>query len=451
VEDIHRFIEDHRADFVQQLVELCSQPSVSAHQHGLDQMAELLTRTMRRQNITARTVPTATGVPAVVGELRSPAAKRTLLFYNHYDVQPPDPLDEWETPPFEPSVRGGRIFARGATDNKGNIVSRLAAVRAFCEVRGAPPVNVRFLVEGQEEVMSPGLPDFVASHAAALRADACIWEDTMGRVDAPVVSLGSKGMCYLKLQCKVADTASHSAYARLYPNAAWSLVWALASLKGPDETILVEGFYDDLRELDADERRMIEALPPLDLEDRQRERGVRSMLAGVSSDNAHARQSLDPTLNISGIGGGYQGPRSKTVIPHSATAWLDIRLVPDQDPGKIADLVRAHLAHRGFADIEIECLGASLPSRSSLDNRLNRAIGRASQSVYGKPPVFEPHQAGSTPQWVVGRFLRIPCSATGVGYVTSMTHAPNENIRIDHLVDGAKYMASIMQEFAGEP
>ena len=402
---------------------------------------------MRELGITARLMPTTTGVPMVVGELRSPRATRTLLFYNHYDVQPAEPLDGWDTPPFEPTVRDGCVFARGATDNKGNIVSRLAAVQAFLRTNGSVPINLKFLVEGQEEIMSPGLPTFVESHADLLAADGCVWEDTMGRIDAPVVSLGSKGMCQLELRCKVANSESHSAYAGLYQNAIWRLTWALASLKAVGDRVLVDGFLDDLRPLTSAEQQMVQQLPILD-HARLQTSALQSLRPGLHPGEAHARQSLDPTFNISGIRGGYQGEGTKTIIPAEASAHLDIRLVPDQDPARTADLVRAHLTSRGFDDVEVLYLGGSHPSRSPVDSTLNRAIAAASETAYGQPPVFEPHQAGSTPQWVIQRYLDIPCSATGVGYVGCLSHAPNENIRIDHLLTGAKYMAAIMHEFA---
>jgi acetylornithine deacetylase/succinyl-diaminopimelate desuccinylase-like protein len=442
---------DRRADeTVAQLARLCRQPGVSAHRTGLQEMAELMAGEMRELGIATRLEPTSTGVPVVYGELASPGASRTLLIYNHYDVQPAEPLELWTTPPFSPDVRDGRLYARGATDNKGNIVSRLAAIRALLAVHGRLPVNLKFLIEGEEEISSPGLPDFLDSHRSLLQADGCVWEDTMGRVDAPVVSLGNKGMCKLELRCRVASTDSHSAYAGIYPNALWRLVWALSTIKGPDERVTVPGFYDAVRPLTAEEQEIVARLPVTDGSKLKQQRGVRQLVGNLADADIHRRQSLDPTCNISGLMGGYTGPGTKTVIPAEAFARIDMRLVPDQAPEQIAELVRDHLAREGFDDIELHYLGGSEPSRSAPDNPLNRAIGAASRLVYGKDAIFEPHQAGSTPQWVIGRYLGMPCSATGVGYVTCMSHAPDENIRIDQLIDGVKYMATIMTLFAEE-
>lgn len=444
---IYRHIDSHADDTVAQLVRLCRQPSVSAQGVGLQAMAELLAAEMAAMGITTRLEPTCTGVPIVYGELVSPGATRTLLIYNHYDVQPAEPLDLWTTPPFDPAVRDGRVFARGATDNKGNIASRLAAVRAM-QAHGGVPVTLKFIIEGQEEISSPGLPDFLERNRDLLQADGCIWEDTMGRVDAPIVSLGNKGMCKIELRCRVADVDSHSAYAGIYPNAVWRLVWALATIKGPDGRVTVPGFYDSVRPLDAAEQAIVDRLPPTDGARLRQTRGLARLVGDVTDDAIHARQSLEPTCNISGITGGYTGPGSKTVIPAEAMARIDMRLVPDQDPAEIAALVRRHLQAGGFDDIEVQHIGSSHPSRSPVDNALNRAIAAASRDAYGKDAVFEPHQAGATPQWVIGRYLGMPCSATGVGYVTCMSHAPDENIIISQMIDGAKYMASIFAHFA---
>ncbi len=231
-------------------------------------------------------------------------------------MQPPEPLALWQTPPFEPSVRDGKVFARGATDNKGNIVSRLAAVRALM-ARGGVPVTLKFMIEGQEEISSPGLPDFLERNRDMLQADGCIWEDTMGRVDAPIVSLGNKGMCKVELRCRVAATDSHSAYAGIYPNAAWRLIWALATIKGPDDRVLVPGFYDTVRPLDSAEQTVVERLPPMDGARLRRTRGVAQLVGGIADDAIHARQTLEPTCNIAGL----------------VSGWLYRRGQQDGDPG----------------------------------------------------------------------------------------------------------------------
>lgn len=448
MKDVYDYIDAHADDAVTLLIRLCRQPSISAQRVGLDEMASLMATVLREEGFEAALHPTCTGVPLVIGEMIACGAARTLLVYNHYDVQPPEPLDLWTSPPFEPVVREGKVFARGATDNKGNIVSRLMAIRALRATGRGVPVTLKYMIEGEEEISSPGMPAFLEQNRILMKADGCLWEDTMGRVDAPVVSLGNKGMCKLELRCKVASVDSHSSYAGLYPSAIWRLTWALASIKGANERVLVPGFYDRVRKLSGEEEAIAASLPPTDGEHLKRVRGLKRLILDLHDKDIHRRLSLEPTCNISGIEGGYTGKGSKTVLPAEAFARLDMRLVADQDPAEIASLVRKHLVDKGFDDIEVHELGGSYPSMTPVDTPLNRAIARASWDAYGKAAIFEPHQAGATPQWVIERHLGMPCSATGVGYVTSMTHAPDENIRIDHLVDGAKYMASIIANFA---
>ena len=193
---------------------------------------------------------------------------------------------------------------------------------------------------------------------------------------------------------------------------------------------------------------MVARLPATDGEALKRVRGLRRLNADLADADIHRVQSLEPTCNIAGLLGGYTGEGTKTVIPAEAMARIEMRLVPDQEPERIAALLREHLDHQGFDDIEVRYLGGAFPSRTNIENALNEAIADASRRVYGKEAIFEPHQAGSTPQWVIARHLGIPCSATGVGYVTCMSHAPDENIRLDHLIEGAKYMAAIMLRFS---
>src|SRR6185312_2447577 len=274
MKDVFSHIDQHSQETVELLAKLCRQPSISAQRVGLQEMALLVQDVLRETGFDTHLEPTCTGIPVVYGELRSPGAERTLLIYNHYDVQPPEPLDLWTNPPFEPTVRDGRLYARGATDNKGNIASRIAAIKAILAERGSLPVNVKYIIEGEEEISSPGLADFLSRSKELLKADGCIWEDTMGRVDAPIVSLGNKGMCKVELRCKVADTDSHSAYAGIYPNAIWRLVWALSTIKGPDERVRIPGFYDQVRPYSPAEQKVVDALPPVDGEGLKRVRGL---------------------------------------------------------------------------------------------------------------------------------------------------------------------------------
>jgi acetylornithine deacetylase/succinyl-diaminopimelate desuccinylase-like protein len=400
---------------------------------------------MRALGISAAVHPTD-GHPVVVGEVAGRSARR-LLFYNHYDVQPADPVHEWISPPFEPTVRQGRLYARGATDNKGNIVSRLMAVKALAS-GGALPVTAKFLFEGEEEIGSPSLPAWVKSHVNLLAAEGCVWEDTF-RDDADVatITLGNKGMCYLELECETASVDLHSSYAGVYPSAAWRLLDALATLRAPGGRVAVAHFYDDVAHPDEGDRRLLDRLPPMNLE-ADRERFGLTSLPIADGRAARLARLTQPTCNLAGVEAGYAGEGAKTIIPRRATAKVDCRLVPDQDPDRIFELIAAHLVRHGYGDIRVRHLHGTPPSKTP-PGRLTAVMEAAARSVYGRPAVVEPYGTGSTPNWIISRLVGIPVAATGIGVSGSNTHGPNESVGIEDLRKGILYMANIMRGYAG--
>ncbi|MFQ5895740.1 MAG: M20/M25/M40 family metallo-hydrolase [Nitrospinota bacterium] len=447
MEDVFRYVDSHREEIVRELETLCRQPSISAQGVGIGEMAEHVARHMREAGFEAEIHKTP-GNPIVRGTLRG-RSERTLLFYNHYDVQPPEPLDAWTSPPFEPTVREGCLFARGATDNKGNIVSRLQAFKALRATRGELSLTVKYIVEGEEEVGSPSLEGFVASHKGLLAAHGVIWEDAQ-REDAPVITLGNKGLCYLELTCRTANVDFHSSHAPVYHNAAWRLLWALASLKGPDERVRIEGFDDPVRPLTPREEELLAKLPPANREARARAFGIRGFLLDASGQEAAVRFKREPTCNVAGFESGYTGEGVKTIVPGRARAKLDFRLVADQDPDQVHRQVRAHLERGGFGDVESRMLFRSLPARFPPEAAVVRAAQEAARLVYRQEAAVDPLGSGGTPTWVVARHLGIPLASTGVGHIGARTHGADERIRLDHLFEGVKYMAAIVERFAAQ-
>ena len=229
------------------------------------------------------------------------AGDKTLLFYNHYDVQPAEPLSEWDTPPFEAHIVDGAVIARGATDNKGNIMSRLAAFEAFLAVRGELPCSVKYIIEGEEEVGSPSLEPFVKENADLLAADGCVWEDNTTRVDIPVLSLGNKGLCYMELTCRTANVDFHSSNAQIYENAAWRMTWALSTMKDQDENVLVEGFYDDVLPITEVEDELIRRVLPYNGAERVEKFELRKFLLDMKDEDLPRRHLANPTFNIAGL------------------------------------------------------------------------------------------------------------------------------------------------------
>ncbi|MDA1000307.1 MAG: M20/M25/M40 family metallo-hydrolase [bacterium] len=444
LDSVFEHIEKNTEKIVSDLQELCRQPSVSTIGEGIEEMSALIHERLERTGFQAIRHRTA-GHPIVTGAL-SEAGEKTLLFYNHYDVQPPEPLEEWTSPPFEARVVDGHVIARGATDNKGNIMSRLAAFEAFLAVRGELPCSVKYIVEGEEEIGSRSLEPFILENGELLAADGCIWEDTF-REDVPVLSLGNKGLCYLELTCRTANVDFHSSHAQIYENAGWRLVQALSSMKGTDEKVLVEGFYDDVAPLTEKEEELVRRMKPYDGESRKKKFELRRFVFDLPDEELPRRHLTNPSFNIAGLDAGYTGEGVKTIVAGRSRAKLDCRLVVDQDPEKIRDCVRRHLDKHGFGDIDVKLLFRSCPAKSDPESATVKACFEASRRVYGADPVINPFGSGSTPTWMVIRHLGMPLVSTGVGYITARTHSANENLKISHLIEGAKYMAAICEAF----
>lgn len=425
-----------------------AQPSISAQNLGMAEAAQLAAELLASAGLDTQILPTGGGYPVVVASGRG-SSDQTLLFYDHYDVQPPEPLDLWTSPPFEPTVRDGKLYARGVADNKANLVSRIAAIRALRATGGELPISVKFIVEGEEEIGSPHLPHFVEAHRDLLAADACIWET--GGVDwdgRPQVVLGLKGILYVTLRVRSLSHDSHSATGTHLPNAAWRLLWALNRLKGPDERILIPGFYDAVRPPTTAELAAADAMP-FD-EGRTRElSGIDHFLLDLSGPVLRRRQLFEPILNVCGLSSGYEGPGSKTVLPSTAMAKLDFRLVPDQRPEDVLAKLRAYLDREGFSDVQIEAEeSGENPARTPLDDPFARLVADTAFDVYGKPAAIVPTMAGSGPMFSFTDTLGLPVATSGAGYPDSRAHAPNENIRLADFANAIRHCAAIVKAMA---
>jgi acetylornithine deacetylase/succinyl-diaminopimelate desuccinylase-like protein len=446
---IDHYLEENLDANLAELVVYCSQPSISAQKIGLKECAELTAAMLKKRGFTAEVLPTK-GAPVVLGEMKGRSDK-TLLIYNHYDVQPPEPLELWESPPFSPTFRDGKLFARGVSDDKGHLTSRLFAIDAFLEEEGELPCNIKLIIEGEEEVGSVSLGAFIEENQDRLAADACIWE--FGYIDHnghPQQHLGLRGLCYVELSVETASTDVHSGLGgSIFPNAAWRLVWALNTLKGQDERILLPGHYDKVRPPTERDIELMEALPDLD-EDYKNRYGVRSFLKGYSGLDLKVNEIFQPTCTICGLTSGYQGPGSKTVLPARASAKVDFRLVPDQDPSDVLKSLRAHLDEQGFSDVEITFLGGEPPARTDPDDPFVKMVVETARDVYGQPMKIYPFSGGSGPNHPFIHILKLPVATAGIGYPDTNAHAPNENIRLDLYLAGARHMARIINNFGSD-
>ncbi len=436
-------------EYLDELSELIRLPTVSAQRSAIDETARAVLDRAKRAGFAASAERMPGGPPTIVGE--QGAGKRTLLVYDHYDVQPPDPVDEWRTPPFEPTIRDGFLFGRGTSDNKGNLMARLQAVEAYKATVGPLPLRIRILFEGEEEIGSEHLADFVRVHGDRLAADGCIWEagykDAAGR---PTVSLGLKGICYVDLRVRGTRLDAHSSVGGIVPNAAWRLTWALASLKNEQGAITVDGLMDHVREPSAADLALLEALP-FDEEGWKRIHGIAAFVGGATGAALKRAYFLEPTCTICGLSSGYQGEGSKTVLPAVASAKVDFRLVPDLTPELVRRLLRAHLDVRGFTDIEITPHHGERPSRWPPDTEVAKAAVAANRAAYGTDPVVYPLMAGSGPMAQVCDQLGIPAVGFGSGNAGSANHAPNENIAIADYIDHIRAFGRFLHAFAGLP
>ncbi len=442
------WLEAHLDESIQELIQLVNQPSVAAQNLGMEACAEMVHDMLARRGFSAEILPSE-GAPIIVAERRG-RSNRTLLFYNHYDVQPPEPLDLWTSPPFAAEVREGKLYGRGVSDDKGHITARLFAIDAWLQTIGELPCNVKFIIEGEEEIASPSLPAFIRQHKDRLQADACIWE--FGGVDErgiPMQYLGLRGICYVELSVETASTDMHSGLGgSIMPNAAWRLTWALASLKGPDERIRIPGFYDNVLPPSPRDRELLAQLP--DPAEAYRQRfGVQHFLKGLTGGvELRLAEVFEPTCTICGLTSGYQGPGSKTVQPARATAKVDFRLVPDQTPEEILQKLRAHLDANGFADVQIRYLGGERPVRTDPDHPFIDLVCETAREVYGHPMQRVPLVGGSGPNHPFIHDLGLPVASAGLGYPDTRAHAPDENIRLDLYLQHARHMARLLGAFA---
>lgn len=443
---IHEYLQANLETSIAELARLCAIPSVSAQGRGLKECAELVAAMLRQRGFAVEVMPTG-GAPVVFGE-RKGQADKTLLIYNHYDVQPPEPLELWESPPFEPTLRDGKLYARGVSDDKGHLVCRLHAIDALLQARGELPCNIKFIVEGEEETSSLHLHEFIEDHRQLLAADACLWEfGGVDHRDVPIQYLGMRGICYVELTVATAHSDAHSGLGgSIFPNAAWRLVWALNTLKGPDERIRLPGFYDSVRLPSERDREFLAALPDM-AEDYKERYGVEYFLKSLSGVELRQAEVFEPTCTICGFSAGYEGPGSKTVLPARASAKVDFRLVPDQTPEEVLIKLRNHLDSQGFTDIEITYLGGEPPARTDPDHPFVQLVVETAEAVYGSPMLIQPMTGGSGPNHPFIHLLNVPIATAGVSYPGTQSHAPNENLRLDLYLKGAKHVTRILDEF----
>ena len=438
-------IEDNRAAFLDRLIAYLKHPSISAENIGIDEVGALLVEMLTEIGLETRLVPTD-GHPMVVARWEKAPGKPTVLLYGHYDVQPPDPLDKWVSPPFEPAIRDGRLYARGVGDNKGQHFAQILAIESHLKVHGVLPCNVILLLEGEEEIGSPHIAGFVRANTHLLKADLAITADGPRHASgAPTIKFGSRGVVSFELRCKHASRDVHSGnYGGVVPNPIWTLVHLLGTMKNSAGEITIDGLHDDVLPPSPEELAAIERLP-LDVEAVKASLGL-TRLDAPADVPFYNRLCFRPTLTINGFHGGYGGPGSKTVLPNEAFVKCDIRLVEAQDPEDILRKVAAHVAKHAP---EVEFVSVEMgmqPSKTPIASPYTAPLRRAFVAAQGEEPLLIPAGFGSLPGYVFTKILRIPAFVTPYANPDEANHAPNENMTLDCFHSGVRTGAALLHE-----
>jgi acetylornithine deacetylase/succinyl-diaminopimelate desuccinylase-like protein len=453
VADIDAFVQAEAGALVAELSEWCAIPSISGdpvHEPDVRRSAEHLAGLMEAAGLDTEVLAADGGQPAVYGEwLGAGTGAPTITVYGHHDVQPADPVEEWTSPPFEPTVRDGYLHARGASDDKGQIHFQVSAIRHLLAADGRLPVNVKFFVEGEEESGSPTIDDFLGEHADRLACDLILGSDTgMVAEDVPSVVTAMRGLIYFQVDLRTAPADRHSgAYGGAVPNAHDELVRLLSGLKDGAGRIAIPGWYDDVVDLTEEERANFADLP-FDPEQFKAVTGVGD-LPGEEGFSPVERMSGRPTADINGIWGGFTGVGTKTIIPATAHAKVSFRLVADQEPARLEPLFERWVRERvpGHVEVAVQAFGGVKPALTPLDHPGNRAAAEAVARAFGKRPLFT-REGGSGPERALSDALGAACVYLGVMLPSDRIHAPNERLLLANYYRGVRAAAYAFEEFA---
>jgi acetylornithine deacetylase/succinyl-diaminopimelate desuccinylase-like protein len=444
-----QYVDKHMSSLISDLQKLIRQPSVSAKNFGLEECAKLVTQIMKKSGIKAEILRLGRNIPPVVyGEVRSKKnPKKTILFYNHYDVQPEEPIELWTDTPFSGKIKGNRIYGRGSADDKGELITRIKAVEAFLKTTGDAPCNVKFLIEGEEEIGSMHVEGYLNKYQKKLSCDAVIWEfGYVDEKDRPIISLGMKGLLYVELSIQESIRDVHSSLAVLIENPAWRLVHALKTLRDKDGEILIADWYKEVDNFTKEELSVM-ASEPFDEKSFKKEYGVKRFVGNKKGVNIRKAVVGDPTCNIAGFTSGWEGSGAKTVLPSSALVKIDFRLVPKMDPLKQLSRLKKHLKEKGFGDIKVTMIHGEAASRTKISDPFVKIVRKSADESFGKS-IVSVSSAGTGPMHSFSKVLRAPCISVGSTYVYSRIHSPNEFARIDLLRKTTKCICKIMKNFS---
>jgi acetylornithine deacetylase/succinyl-diaminopimelate desuccinylase-like protein len=452
-EKIDQYFTDHRADHLEELKAFLRIPSISSlteHKDDVRKAAEWLRDAMEKAGLENAEVFETDGHPVVYADWLHAEGKPTVLVYGHYDVQPVDPLNLWETPPFDPHVRDNKLYARGASDDKGQTFMHVKAVEALLQSEGELPVNIKFIVEGEEEIGSPTLPKYVEENQEQLKADLIVISDTgMQGPGRPAVCYGLRGLAGIQIDVKGPKGDLHSGlYGGAVQNPLHAIVEILQSFRDKEGVIQVEGFYEDVLEVSDEERAEFAALQ-FDLEQEKQDLGITEDF-GEKGYSFVERTWIRPTLEINGITGGFSGEGIKTVLPSQASAKITCRLVPNQDPDDIVAKLHAHVEANKPAGVTVTIsdFDKGQPFLTPYDHPAIQAAGRSYEKVYNVKTAFT-RMGGSVPIVAVfDQVLGLPVVLMGFGLASENFHAPNEHFHLENFDKGLRVISDYLYEAA---
>ncbi|MFM8658505.1 MAG: M20/M25/M40 family metallo-hydrolase [Candidatus Nitrosotenuis sp.] len=447
MKNILKHVDDSMPGLVSDLQTLIRQPSVSAKNEGIEQCAKLVAKMLKKSGIKSEILRLKGVAPLVYGEIKSKKnPNKTILFYNHYDVQPAEPFELWDDPPFSGKVKGNKIFGRGSADDKGELITRIKAVEAFLKETGDVPCTVKFVIEGEEEIGSAHVEQYLKKYQKKFSCDGVIWE--FGYVDAkdrPIIGLGMKGLLYVELIAKESVRDAHSSLAVIIKNPAWRLIGALQTLRDSSGKILIKDWY---REVTPFTKKDLELLSkePFDESGFKAEYGISQFVNGKKGIEVKKALAGDPTCNIAGIISGYTLQGAKTVLPASASVKIDFRLIPKMDPKKQIARLKAHLKKHGYSDIDIKIFHGEAASRTDSSDPFVGIVKESAKESFGSY-IVNVSNAGTGPMHSFASVLKAPCISIGSTFMFARIHSPNEFARIDLLKKTTKCMCHILAKF----
>ncbi len=449
LERVLQHIDANGEHFIQRVMEYVRHPSISAHGQGIGEVGDMLVELLTGLGMRARKVATS-GHPVILGRWQRPAGSppaRTILFYGHYDVQPADPLELWHSPPFEPTIRDGRIYARGIGDNKGQHFANLMAIESWLAVQGELPCNLIVVLEGEEEIGSPRMAQFVREHAQELACDLVITSDgPLHASGAPIIEFGVRGVVSFELHAKEAAHDLHSGnFGGVVPNAIWTLTHLLGSMKNAQGEITIDGLHKHVLAPDVSEQAALAALP--DIQSKLMQELNLTRLDAPAALGFYERLMFYPTLTINGIHGGYGGPGSKTVLPCEAIAKCDLRLVEAMTVSDVQDLVQAHV-QKHAPTVRVVFANGMEPSRVPVEGWYTPLARKAIIAAQSVEPLLVPSAGGSLPEYVWTKILKVPALTIPYANADEANHAPNENLSLDCFLNGIRTGAALMLHLA---